>query len=572
MEKIKKRIANLKVAGKLKVYQMTVLVMTLFLVLVALISTLVIRSNIEKITEVWSPSLEYLQDLETMTAKYRIKQYQHLVESDAAVMNSCEEEIKKLESQIQDTDAKLEAIMSANSKAQKGRDDYDAANAAWEKYRGASDEILQLSREGKQQEASKLMTGEVYEEYKSFSKKLTILCGKFQVELDQAKTMANVCTVIIFIVIVAAGLAIAVVTTMIGRIITNSITEPVEQIDAAVASLRKGELSNVEMLTYESEDEFGDTIRNLKEAMGILADYVSEISVEVKAIAQGDLTRNGDDITDFLGDFSELKTSLLYILKRFNSTLTEISNLAEQVSSNSSEVENASKSLADGATEQAGVIEELNATIDTVVDMAEDTAKETQNASARVKASANKANEEKEKMNELLTEMEHITEISKEIGNIITDIEDIASQTNLLSLNASIEAARAGEAGKGFAVVADQIGKLAADSAKSAVNTRDLIDKTLVEIEKGNTITRTTADAFNQIIADMESFAELAENTMEKANSQAESLEQIGQGIEQLSGVVQGNAASSEENTAISINLAEGAAKMHDRVNIFKLF
>ena len=572
MEKIKKCIANLKVEGKLKVYQMTVLVMTLFLVLVALISTVVIRSNIEKITKVWSPSLEYLQDLETMTAKYRIKQYQHLVESDAAVMNSCEEEIKKLESQIQDTDAKLEAIMSANSKAQKGQDDYEVANAAWEKYRGASDEILQLSREGKQQEASKLMTGEVYEAYKSFSKKLTILRDKFQVELDQAKTMANVCTVIIFIVIVAAGLAIAVVTTMIGKIITNSIPEPVKQIDAAVASLRKGELSNVEMLTYESEDEFGDTIRNLKEAMGILADYVREISVEVKAIAQGDLTRNGDDITDFLGDFSELKTSLLYILKRFNSTLTEISNLAEQVSSNSSEVENASKSLADGATEQAGVIEELNATIDTVVDMAEDTAKETQNASARVKASANKANEEKEKMNELLTEMEHITEISKEIGNIITDIEDIASQTNLLSLNASIEAARAGEAGKGFAVVADQIGKLAADSAKSAVNTRDLIDKTLVEIEKGNTITRTTADAFNQIITDMESFAELAENTMEKANSQAESLEQIGQGIEQLSGVVQGNAASSEENTAISINLAEGAAKMHDRVNIFKLF
>ena len=572
MEKIKKRIVNLKVAGKLKVYRMTVLVMTLFLVLVALISTLVIRSNIEKITEVWSPSLEYLHDLETMTAKYRIKQYQHLVESDAAVMNSCEEEIQKLESQIQDTGAKLNAIITADSDAKKGQDDYEVANAAWKKYRGASDEILQLSREGKQQEASKLMTGEVYEDYKSFSKKLTILRDKFQVELDQAKTMANVCTVIIFIVIVAAGLAIAVVTTMIGKIITNSITEPVKQIDAAVASLRKGELSNVEMLTYESEDEFGDTIRNLKEAMGILADYVREISVEVKAIAQGDLTRNGDDITDFLGDFSELKTSLLYILKRFNSTLTEISNLAEQVSSNSSEVENASKSLADGATEQAGVIEELNATIDTVVDMAEDTAKETQNASARVKASANKANEEKEKMNELLTEMEHITEISKEIGNIITDIEDIASQTNLLSLNASIEAARAGEAGKGFAVVADQIGKLAADSAKSAVNTRDLIDKTLVEIENGNTITRTTADAFNQIIADMESFAEIAQNTMEKANSQAESLEQIGQGIEQLSSVVQGNAASSEENTAISINLAEGAAKMQDRVNIFKLF
>ena len=572
MEKLKKRIANLKVSGKLKVYRMTVLVMTLFLVLVALSSTLVIRSNIEKITEVWSPALEYLQELETMTAKYRIKQYQHLVESDAAAMNSCEEEIQKLESQIQDTSANLDAIMSADSDAQKGQDDYEVASAAWEEYRTASDKILKLSRADKQQEAAKLMTGEVYEEYKSFTETLTSLRDEFQVELDRAKTTANVCIIIIFVVIVAAGLAIAVVTTLIGKIITKSITEPVEQIEAAVASLRKGELSNVEMLTYESEDEFGDTIRNLKEAMGILADYVSEISVEVKAIAQGDLTRNGDDITDFLGDFSELKASLLYILKHFNSTLTEISNLAEQVSSNASEVKNASKSLSDGATEQAGVIEELNATIDNVVDLAEDTAKETQSASARVKASVNKANEEKEKMNELLTEMEYITEISKEIGNIITDIEDIASQTNLLSLNASIEAARAGEAGRGFAVVADQIGKLAADSARSAVNTRDLIDKTLEEIEKGNTITRTTADAFNQIIADMESFAEIAQNTMEKANSQAESLEQIGQGIEQLSSVVQGNAASSEENTAISVNLAEGAAKMHDRVNIFKLF
>ena len=255
MEKIKKRIANLKVAGKLKVYQMTVLVMTLFLVLVALISTLVIRSNIEKITEVWSPSLEYLQDLETMTAKYRIKQYQHLVESDASDMTACEEEIRKLESQIQDTDANLDAIMSADSDAKKGQNDYEVANAAWEKYRAASDEILKLSRENKQQEAAKLMTGEVYEEYKAFTEKLTILRDEFQVELDQAKTMANVCTIIIFVVIVAAGLAIAVVTTLIGRIITNSITEPVEQIDAAVASLRKGELSNVEMLTYESDDE-----------------------------------------------------------------------------------------------------------------------------------------------------------------------------------------------------------------------------------------------------------------------------------------------------------------------------
>lgn len=572
MAKLKKWIGNLKVAEKLKVYRMAVLVMTAFFVLVALVSTVVIRSNIRHITEVWSPSLEYLQELETMTAKYRIKQYQHLVESDAAAMATCEKENDNIESQIKDATAKLGEIINSNKKAQQGKADYEKATSAWEEYLSTSDEVYKLSRDNKQAEAAKIMIGSAYESYMSFVKQLNTLHDDFQVELDNAKTLANICTIIIFIVIIVTGIAIAVVATVIGKIITDSITEPVQQIDAAVASLRKGELSNIEMLTYESDDEFGDTIRMLKEAMNILSDYVREISQEVKLIAQGDLTRNGDDITPFLGDFSELKESLVYILKRFNSTLSEISGIAEQVTHNAKEVESASKSLSDGATEQAGVIQELNATIDTVVDLAVDTAKETKNASERVKASANKANEEKEKMNVLLTEMEHITEISKEIGNIITDIEDIASQTNLLALNASIEAARAGEAGKGFAVVADQIGKLAADSAKSAVNTRDLIDKTLVEIQRGNSVTITTAEAFNQIISDMDSFAEMAENTMEKANAQAESLEQVGQGIEQLSGVVQSTAASSEENTAISINLSEGADKMNERVNRFKLF
>ena len=436
MAKIKKWIGNLKVAAKLKVYRMSVLVMTAFFVLVALVSTLMIRSNIRHITEVWSPSLEYLQELETMTAKYRIKQYQHLVESDAAAMATCEKENDNIESQIKDATAKLGEIINSNKKAQQGKADYEKATSAWEEYLSTSDEVYKLSRDNKQAEAAKIMIGSAYESYMSFVKQLNTLHDDFQVELDNAKTLANICTIIIFIVIIVTGIAIAVVATVIGKMITDSITEPVQQIDAAVASLRKGELSNIEMLTYESDDEFGDTIRMLKEAMNILSDYVREISQEVKFIAQGDLTRNGDDITSFLGDFSELKDSLVYILKRFNSTLSEISGIAEQVTHNAKEVESASKSLSDGATEQAGVIQELNATIDTVVDLAVDTAKETKNASERVRASANKANEEKEKMNVLLTEMEHITEISKEIGNIITDIEDIASQTNLLALNA----------------------------------------------------------------------------------------------------------------------------------------
>ncbi len=168
--------------------------------------------------------------------------------------------------------------------------------------------------------------------------------------------------------------------------------------------------------------------------------------------------------------------------------------------------------------------------------------------------------------------MKYITEISKEIGNIITAIEDIASQTNLLSLNASIEAARAGEAGRGFAVVADQIGKLASDSAQSAVNTRELINKTLVEIEKGNTITISTAESFDQIITNMKLFADLAQQSTENANEQASALKQIEEGIEQIAGATQNTATSSEENSAISVNLSDKSIKLDELVKRFKLF
>ena len=179
--------------------------MTAFFVLVALVSTLVIRSNIHSITEVWSPSLEYLQELETMTAKYRIKQYQHLVESDAAAMATCEKENDNIESQIKDATAKLGEIINSNKKAQQGKADYEKATSAWEEYLSTSDEVYKLSRDNKQAEAAKIMIGSAYESYMSFVKQLNTLHDDFQVELDNAKTLANICTIIIFIVIILRG-------------------------------------------------------------------------------------------------------------------------------------------------------------------------------------------------------------------------------------------------------------------------------------------------------------------------------------------------------------------------------
>ena len=112
-----------------------------------------------------------------------------------------------------------------------------------------------------------------------------------------------------------------------------------------------------------------------------------------------------------------------------------------------------------------------------------------------------------EEMKGLTDAMQRINETSKQISDIIGEIEDIASQTNLLSLNAAIEAARAGEAGRGFAVVAEQIRKLADDSAQSAVHTRELIETSLQEIEKGNQITDKTAEALQKVVEGIEDLA-----------------------------------------------------------------
>ena len=174
-------------------------------------------------------------------------------------------------------------------------------------------------------------------------------------------------------------------------------------------------------------------------------------------------------------------------------------------------------------------------------------------------------------MHELQEEMHRIKEISSEIEVIVTSIEEIASQTSLLALNASIEAARAGDAGKGFAVVADQIGKLATDSANAVLNTKELISKTVEEINKGDKVTEDTAVGFERIIQELENFAEQSNKNKEVSKAQSAALLQISDGINQISVVTTQNAASSEECSAISEELAARAQELDTLVNKFKL-
>ena len=369
---------------------------------------------------------------------------------------------------------------------------------------------------------------------------------------------------------VGVGLIIVlfVLSTLIINLLTQILTEPAKQIADAAEIMYTGDMSAGKLITYESEDEFG----HMAEAMRNFHNYVEEISETLREIASGDLTKDSNEITDFLGDFVSIKESFVYILKNFNNTLNNIQKTSEQVEYGSEELSKAAIELSKGTTDQASAVQQLTATIETVASLSNTSATEAQEAYNKVSDAAEKAEQERQKMDSLTEEMQNIIDISKKIEEITSTIEDIASQTSLLALNASIEAARAGDAGKGFAVVAEQIGKLATDSSKSAVNTRELIVKTMEEINKGNEITTSVATAFENTIEQMHEFAEVAKSTNETAKNQAEAFAQIEQGIEQIASVTQNTAASSEESSAISEQLAQRALELDNLIKEFKLY
>lgn len=514
----------------------------------------------------WVEANNIMADLDYNTSEYRLKQYGHVCSSTDQKKAEYETAIAEVAATIDDLIVQYEATIESEEDQRL----FDAACDAWNKYiQYTGESLLTYSKVYDVASCDAIMTGEGYTYFQEFQKNFDELLAFNRDAATAAEETAQTVFIVVLIIVIFFTVTAIITSLRIAKAVIDSVVNPINELVGVAEEMTKGNLHA--QVEYDSADELGVLADALRFTLTTLDAYVEEISETLAEMAEGDLTKDFNKITDFLGDFSTIKASFVKILKEFNQTLNNIQADSMQVDTGATEISQAANDLATGTGEQASAVEELTATINTVTQMAEDAAGMAEQAYNSMIDSVHEAEAERQQMQELQNEMAHIKEISGEIEKIITTIEEIADQTSLLALNASIEAARAGEAGRGFAVVADQIGKLATDSAQAVVDTRALIGKTVEEIDRGNSITEHTAKGFDKIIKDLIMFSEVAKGNSETSGAQAQALAQVEAGIEQISGVTQANAAASEECSAISEELAARAEELDSLVKRFTL-
>lgn len=429
--------------------------------------------------------------------------------------------------------------------------------------------VMELAQQNKNDEALALFNSDYNDATEKIQDILVDIGKVASAEAKSQYTSARVTGIVSIILMILIGAGTVAFSNVIRTTITRIILKPIQELEGAAEKLKAGQL-DVE-INYESPDELGKLADNFRQACKTLEVIVQDTSYLLGEMAEGNFNVSSNNAQIYIGNFRQQYESISKLKHELSDTLTQINEASEQVASGSGQLAGGAQALAEGATDQAGAVEELTATVESVSGIAESSAESASGAYQMVRTAVEQADQSREELQALTNAMERISSTSQEIQNIIGSIEEIASQTNLLSLNASIEAARAGEAGKGFAVVADQIGKLAGDSAQAAVNTRDLIEKSLQEIENGNQITEKTVAALNKILESMNDFANAAKGASESSTEQADMLKQIEQGIEQISSVVQSNSAAAEETSATSQELSAQSEGLKNLVGRFKL-
>jgi methyl-accepting chemotaxis protein len=365
---------------------------------------------------------------------------------------------------------------------------------------------------------------------------------------------------------VAAALVVGMIF-----IVSKGIVAPLKTLTNAANLIADGRLDI--SADVNSRDETGQLANALNRTVVQLnryIGYIKEITSVLETMAEGDIRINLNQ--DYAGEFRPIKEALLQISDSLNKTLTSIRITADQVNTGAEQVSSAAQALASGSTEQAATVEELSASIISISMQAEQNAENVKKASDYVHQAGEGLEESNHHMERLNAAMDEISESSAKISSITKVIEDIAFQTNILALNAAVEAARAGEAGKGFAVVADEVRNLAAKSAEAAKQTSELIGLSTVTVAEGEKMASETSRTLKDVALKSQLVVEAIRDIDKASAEQAVSIGEINQGLSQVSAVVQTNAATAEESSASSEELAAQAQLLKNEVSKFTLY
>lgn len=381
--------------------------------------------------------------------------------------------------------------------------------------------------------------------------------------LDDAHRVRNAMVAVLLILSVIV-IAICVILWIV---FTKSITEPVREVREAAKGLSEGDLS-VDV-RYDSKDELGEMAESVRQTVGALKLYLSEIEESMQAIGSGKL--NYRSKVKYKGDFVSIGIAIDQITEMLGKTLTQIGNSADQVAGGADQVANGAQMLSQGAVEQAGSMEELAANINDISDSVKHNADDAVGASRLVERVSAMVADSSTQMNEMVRAIQNISDNSKQVAGLVKEIEDIAFQTNILSLNASVEAARAGEAGRGFSVVASEIRQLAFKTTDTSKTMAELAIQNTEKVEKGTESVERSSQALEKVIKGTELVTEMVDRISDASVRQADSIIQIRQSIDQISDIVQGNSATSEESAAASEELSAQAQILKKLVEEFEV-